>query len=98
MFSHACSVDGLSWGERLMYLTADSVSNRIYSSNLCGTHHFRGNVPYVKGVRLRETSVLSLRLVGRVGGGRTSVGPVIEGGELEDRERDLERIQEVGGW
>ena len=49
-------------------------------------------------VLLRETSVLSLRLGGRVGGGRASMALVIGGEDLGGRERDIEWILEVGGW
>jgi len=56
-----------------------------------------GNVPSAGEVRLREPSVLSLRLMGGVGGGRASVVLFIEGKSSGDIEHDLERIQEVGG-
>ena len=47
-------------------------------------------------ILLRETSVLSPRLVGGMGGGRASVSLVIGGEDLGDREGDLECTQEGG--
>ena len=84
-------------------------SNCGHSSDICGTHHCRAQRPANEGKpgqrgpavmrlsTLRETSVLSLRLGGRVGGCRASVARVIGGKDLVDGVCDLESTWEVGG-